>query len=38
VIEVTGEAKTSSLFEIRVEEADLQTYPVGAPLELTLLD
>ncbi len=38
VIEITWEAKESSLTEIRVEEADLQTFPVGAPLDITLLE
>lgn len=38
VIEITGEAKQSTLTEIRVEEADLQTFPVGAPLDITLLE
>jgi ribosomal protein L3 len=26
------------LAEIRVEETDLQTFPVGAPLDITLLE
>lgn len=38
VIEISGEAKESTLIEIRVEEADLQTFPVGAPLDATLLE
>jgi len=38
IIEITGESKKPSLIEIRVEEVDLQTYPVGAPLGVTLLE
>ncbi len=38
VIEIAGETKEPSLTEIRVDAADLQTYPVWAPLEITLLE
>jgi large subunit ribosomal protein L3 len=38
VIEIRGETKTPTLCEIRVEEVDLQTFPVGAPLDITLLE
>lgn len=38
VIEISGESKKSVVSEIRVEEKDLTTFPVGAPLDLTLLE
>ncbi len=38
VIEIVGEAKKSTIAEIRVQEVDLQNFPVGKVLDTTLLE
>lgn len=38
VLEIQTGNKAPELAEIRVDEADLATFPVGAPLEISLLE